>query len=190
MSDSDISNLCKKIYKNHRQALDLIFEHKPDVFIEIKDYLMNMVSRGSKERLILDHCSKSYIRFYINDWDNINGNLTGEGKWTKSNRVLLFEFQNYTDGVSLKLMIGPGEKDFRQSIFDLASENSDVFSGKSKSLYEKSTMIYKKVFISKKNLELWDLETITTTIEQKWLDFCLKDLIGMEKVIKEDILSD
>ena len=30
VSDSDISRLCRDIYEKHRQALDLIFEHRPD----------------------------------------------------------------------------------------------------------------------------------------------------------------
>ena len=185
MSDNQISDLCKKIYKNHRQALDLIFEHKPDIFIEIKDYLMKILSRDSNEGIELDHCSKSYVRFFCSEWDEMDGNLSGSGAWTKTNRVLLFEFTNYTDGVVLKLIIGPGDKEFRENLFDMAGNNTNVFAGKSKSLYGKWTMIYKKVFITKKNLESWDLEAITTTLEEKWLEFYTKDYVNLKDVINK-----
>jgi len=185
MSDNQISDLCKKIYQNHRQALDLIFEHKPDVFIEIKDYLMNIITRQSNEGIQLSHASKSSIQFSCKEWDGIEGNSSEYGAWAKSNKTLMFEFVNTVEGVVLKLTIGPGDKSFRQNVFNVASNNSEIFTSKSKSLYDKWTMIYKKSFITKKNLELWDLETITNTLEQKWLEFYTQDYTKLRDIISK-----
>jgi PD-(D/E)XK nuclease superfamily len=47
MSDSEIAQLCRKIYKQHRQALDLIYEHRPDFQSEISDLLQKAYCRKS-----------------------------------------------------------------------------------------------------------------------------------------------
>ena len=39
VSDSDIAELCRSIYQKHKQALDLIFEHRPDQQAQIKQYV-------------------------------------------------------------------------------------------------------------------------------------------------------
>ncbi len=60
VSDSEIAELCQKIYRRHQRALDLIFEHRPDMQLEIAQYLANLVNHH--EQLILDHEFKVLYR--------------------------------------------------------------------------------------------------------------------------------
>ena len=39
MSDSEIAELCRQIYRRHQRALDLIFEHRPDLQKDLADKL-------------------------------------------------------------------------------------------------------------------------------------------------------
>ena len=41
VEDKEIVDICKKIYFKHQEALDLIFENKPDLISHISDYIYN-----------------------------------------------------------------------------------------------------------------------------------------------------
>ena len=34
MENSEVAELARQIYKNHKRALDVIFEHKPDILVD------------------------------------------------------------------------------------------------------------------------------------------------------------
>ena len=59
----------------------------------------------------LDSASKTSIRFAISVFDK-NIHKIAEG-WSKSNRILLFEFKNYDNRLLLNLYVGPGPKEYR-----------------------------------------------------------------------------
>lgn len=60
LEDSEISRLCQKIYARHRQALDLIFEHRPDQAVELAGFLKQAIEeRKELFNLELDHCTKN-----------------------------------------------------------------------------------------------------------------------------------
>ncbi len=120
VSESEIANLCRKIYRKHQRALDLIYEYRPDKQEEIRQILESLISQEGA-LFELDHCSKSYIRFSPKAWQT-PVLLQGKG-WTRSGRILLFEFGNYTDRLSLNLIIGPGPEEIRQRLFAIAHEN-------------------------------------------------------------------
>jgi hypothetical protein len=118
VSDSEIAELCRKLYREHRQALDLIYEHRPDRQYDMFEMLKQLVEEGSPDHdLSLDHSTKSYVRFSLADWDRFPAQGTGEG-WVDSGRVLVFEFDNRPDRLSLKLIIGPGPQRVRKGIHE------------------------------------------------------------------------
>ena len=43
VSESEISELCRRIYKEHRQALDLIYKHRPDWKSQVADIVVRMM---------------------------------------------------------------------------------------------------------------------------------------------------
>ncbi len=153
MPDTDIIELCKSIYNNHKEALDLIFENKPDFRLDRKEYLQEKIIND--ERLILDQCSKKYIRFALPKWDEYKSQKAGSG-WTKSGRILLFEFKNKNLSLSLVLRIGPGPDKIRESLFKAAKENKLQITGNK--LSPEFKQIHKINILSKKDLEALDQE--------------------------------
>ena len=127
VSESETAELCRKLYKRHKQAFDLIFEHKPDLQAHLCEEITSFVSNETPE-IILDHCSKAYLRFTPANWDQCSDQLSGSG-WTRSKRVLMYEFQNLSSGLVLKLLIGPGIDDFRNLIWDTVQKNKSSFPG-------------------------------------------------------------
>lgn len=117
MGDSEIAELCSKIYSQHKQALDLIYEHNLNSGSENVEFVKELVKRAKPYGLELDYRQKNLIRFAVTEWDSLPFQKTCT-RWTRSNRILLFEFKNESPDISLYLTVGPGELSIKQAIYD------------------------------------------------------------------------
>ncbi len=177
VSDSEIAELCRALYVKHRQALDLIFEHRPDPQTgEIHDFIENSI--GNDKRLQLDDCSKAYIRFAPKQWD-VPSLSKGAG-WTKTGRMLLFEFSVSPTKVVLRLLLGPGPAATREQIFKIARETPTVFKGTSKSIATKWNQIYKRTVLDMTKSEDTGVASMQESIAKEWSEFLSKDLPAIE----------
>jgi hypothetical protein len=172
VSDSQIAELCRRIYQKHRRALDLIFEHRPDRQQMMREELETLL--GQSEDLVLDDCSKAYIRFTPKRWD-VPILREGHG-WTKTHRMLLFEFLNLADRVYLKLLIGPGPASTRERIFNMAMGEPTLFKGATKSLGKKHNTIFGQTFLGPKVYEDEDDESLRAALRTQWSSFVERDL--------------
>jgi PD-(D/E)XK nuclease superfamily len=174
MVDESLKNLAVEIYRKHRQALEFIFEHRPDRQNELRLELERLVD--TEEALERDRCSKAYIRFTVKEWDSLNGMKDGKG-WTDTGRILLFEFKNLGDRLSLNLIIGPGAPEIRQKLFRLAQNTRQLFKPASRNLTTTWTTIWTKQIISSlPEYEDQDLESLKGKIAEEWTNFVSVDL--------------
>ena len=186
MSESETAELCRKLYKRHKQAFDLIFEHKPDLQADLFETLRSLVL-DTRSELVLDHSTKRNIRFAVKAWDQASHQLDGSG-WTKSKRVLLFEFQNFEGSLTLKLYVGPGDQQFRRLAWETAKANKTSFPGCSAKLYDKWTQVLVMRFLSKKDYEQMSVEQLEEKISDKWDKFIREDYKKIRTVIDPLIL--
>jgi len=126
MEDSEIAQLCRKIYWQHKEALDLIYEHRPDLEAEVFEMIKERVNSTPSDKVVSDYSqpARKLLRFAIPQWDALSFQKTCGG-WTKSNRILLFEFEVRQPNVYLVLTLGPGELSNRVAIFE-ALNNHDI----------------------------------------------------------------
>ena len=154
MEQSEIAKLCQKIYRQHKDALDLIFEHKPDLQLDLKSVLEEEVGRHPTFQL--DHCTKTRVRFLAAEWDKDPRERLGNG-WTPTKRVLLFELANDPESLKLKLVIGPvgvnddNAREFRERLFACSQEHRQEFPGGVTSLYPRWSTIMSKDLLKKKD---------------------------------------
>jgi len=177
VSDSEIAQLCRQIYRKHQQALDLIYEHRPDLQAAIQSVLLNLIEESPD--LILDHYRKSYIPFGHQAWE-IDDLKKGDG-WTPSGRILLFGFENHDRQLRLKLQIGPGPQDIRQELFDIALQ-STTLKATQKTLGAKWNQIFAREFLRSKDYENASMEELEPKIRKKWDVFMETDL---PKIVQE-----
>lgn len=124
VNDSEIAQLCRKIYRQHYQALNLIYEHRPDLQLQIADFLKEMVQESEPLGIVLDDSNKCFIRCVPKSWDRLPFQRTCE-HWTSSKRLVLFEFFNFPDRLEFKLTIGPGAKTNKEAVFNVVKTLKD-----------------------------------------------------------------
>jgi hypothetical protein len=164
MENNEITKLCLEIYKNHRQALDLIYDKRPDIQSEIRDYCISELEKY-QEHVSLDHSNKSLIRLAVKDWDVIPNQLSGQKQWTESSRVLLLEIVNKKREIFIQLILGPGEADFRQEVFNKFRINTLLKARKTKNLSDKFSQLY-RLSIYSKDIDYESLDKITGQVSK------------------------
>jgi len=173
VSESEIGELCRKIYAKHQKAIDLIFENRPDTRVQVREILEGLIKQN--DSLILDDCTKAYIRFADKNWDNVTFLREGNG-WTSTGRILLFEFCSEPKRLNLKLCIGPGHNEKREKIHSfIKRKNEPVFNKVKGTLGSKWKTIYSKDFLRAKDYEDIDKEDLEKKIQNKWYEFIMND---------------
>jgi hypothetical protein len=180
MGENELEKICREIYFKHQKALDLIFEYKPDIYSEISKYIEELVL--SNQNLTLDTSTKTYTRFISKTLDAVIPQK-GQG-WTKSNRILLWEFQNRNEKLILKLIIGPGDQQVREKLFDISESHKSLFKSRLNTLTGQYTQIYSTEVLPKSFIkEQDDLEVIQKKIVQKWGKLLEEDIKDIEQII-------
>lgn len=174
VGDSEIEQICNKIYKKHQAAIELIFKYKPDIQLEISDYIQKIVKKEN-EKLIFDSASKTAIRFTSFSIEKLIKKKS-EG-WTKLKRIILFEFANYEKDLVLRLYIGPGNQKYRNDIYNFFKSKKSFYKLASRILNIKWHAVYKKEFLKKSDYEGTSFEDLKEIIDKKFDDFCNGDLI-------------
>jgi hypothetical protein len=181
VTESEIADLCRRIYRKHQRALDLIYEYRPDVQAEIHDLLVSMIA--DEERVIADHSSKSYVRFVPVSWDLPDLNQ-GQG-WTNTGRILLFEFANRPDSLRLKLIIGPGPDVVRSQLFKLALDHRPPFRPSSRSLNKKWNTIFHRQVLGASDYEDAGKEELEKKVRKWWTTFLNSELPRLDEILEQ-----
>lgn len=182
VEDEKLEILCKKIWDNpeYKKALEIINNYKPDIFNEISVYLQEKL-KAKSDIIELDVSTRSYIRFKSKSW-NCDKQSEGSG-WTKTNNVLLYEFQNKGNKLVLTILIGPTEnQSFREDIFNIVSNNKNIFTPGNK-LSKRFNQIWSKPFISQTEMNNDSLEDLKIIIDEKLKEFFSKDFDDNNEIL-------
>lgn len=180
VTESEISELCHRIYAKHKQALDLIFEHRPDRQQTVRELLEGWIKQDAE--LVLDHCTKSYIRFLPKRLDT---DVLKQGSgWTSSGRILLFEASNDEDSVTVRVIIGPGPLETRRKLFDLAHAKQPPFRPVSKFYNQWNTILAHKL-LTAKAYDLHD-DDFSVELEKQWKRFVEKEIPATVAAIDQE----
>lgn len=168
----EIPELSRKIWHNHKQALEILMRNRPDLRPQIADYLQKLIL--SEPQLVLDECKLEAVRFAPLEWDNIL--LLKQKGWTKHNRMLLFQFDNTVKSLTLTLYIGKGPEQVRKILLEVAQSKIEYF--KKISIYRSSWKdIYTTEILRGNELEDVSFDDVKPKIEQAWREFLATDLL-------------
>jgi hypothetical protein len=121
MDQSKIAEIARTIYRQHRRALDVIFEHRPDNLLAVSDAIRNLLAAQAEELgIVMTACSKSYIRFVPKEW-NLPGNQHGTA-WGSSPHTVLFEINLGAKQPSLNVVSGKAPSPWIDELWELSNK--------------------------------------------------------------------
>ncbi len=178
VGESEIQELCKNIYRRHKQALDMIYEYRTDQQAEIRDCLVELIEQNENQEL--DHVSKSVV-YFLPKYLDFPKLKEGNG-WTRSGRIMLFQFTNTQDSLKLYLVLGPGPDETRVKLFDVIGKNEPPFKRSFKALGKNWSTVYNRTFLSKAAYEERNTEELKEDVRKRWGEFLKHDLPQMEEI--------
>ncbi len=184
VGDTEIVELCERLYLKHKPAFDLVYKHRPDVQADIRDLLLDLI--GQKPKLALDHYTKDGIKFGVRDWDT-PVLLTAE-KFTASGRILLFQFWNAPNVLNLDLWVGAGPEEIRQKLLEMIRLNApDTFMKPPDSgalVYRHPILIYRHPILKPETYNELDRKQREEEIRGHWNAFLDRDLPRIEAALR------
>ncbi len=186
MPDTEIQELCRRIYLKHQAALDLIYEYRPDRQAEIGGFLLEMI-KADRAEFTLDVSNKTWIRFRPVSWDS-SELQRGQG-WTKTGMIVLFEFVNSSrwnpNSLGLSLHIGPGDENVRRQIYEAATKARSPFKPSPKGLSDKWVNLFWKEILPTADYEDIDFDKLRSRVQEAWSAFKSNELPLMKRTIDE-----
>jgi len=189
MEESEIAQLCRKIYWQHKEALDLIYEHRPDLESEIFEIIKDLVGKPTLlQKVVINHswASRKILGLAIPDWDTRPFQKTYH-RWTPSNRILLFEFEFKQPNINFILTLGPGELSNRIAIFE-ALNNQDITGWTDdRPKKEQGWVVLMRRTVSESVIPDASISEISEEIRNFWHQFLEKDLPHINKAIVQNL---
>jgi hypothetical protein len=189
MENSEVAQLCQEIYWKHKEALDLIFEHRPNLESDVFELLKSTIKNTASNLVVLDHAwsSSKILGFAGLSWDTLSFQKTCKD-WTASKRILIFEFKVEPPKVNLYLTLGPGELATRVMVFE-AIESSDLpgFTNK-KPTGEKGWISLIKRTVSENVKPEGSSSEVSEEIHEFWQGFLKNELPRVTEALTEKFL--
>ena len=177
MGKSDISDLCRRLYHEHKRAVDLFEQHRNDHLPELSAFLQKLIAQTSGVEL--DDWDQTYIRFRPKEW---NVASLRKANWTGSDIILLFEIQNRETSLELLLLIGHGDPKTKKKLFAMAHEK-DAFC-----VYTKDVTQYCRIFerpLLARDEYADRVDQLQQTIRSRWQEFVDNDLPSIRQAVRE-----
>ena len=187
MPETSIDQQARRIYLEHREALDRIFANKPNWIEETKPMLREAVAKYPFWKLDLE--AAQTVRFRAADWDEFPSTRTGTGWSTGSNALLLFQlrFDDETPYLDLGLSTAGSENaGIRAALFDDVRQNPAVFKPTRNSLTDGRIILHEEPDCILEEADYgpgWDDGTTRRKIEA-WIDkFAAEQFPEMNRII-------
>ena len=187
MSETSIPQLARRIYLEHREAMDKIIANKPDWVGEAKQWLKEAIELQQEWKL--DAESQAFVRFRAKDWDQYEAMRTGTGWAPQSSALLLFQFRFDGRVPWLDLGLSPGNatnNGLREKLFEAVRQHPKLFSPRTTSLPDGWAILHYEEDYILDNSDYgvgWDDGTTRAKLE-KWVeDFAASKFPGINEVI-------
>lgn len=121
MSNNENVLLARKIYMQHRAALDFIFENKIDPMFEVSSLIQRALEEHARTLDIVTFSStKSVVRFYPKAWGS-DANLAGTC-WGENSPIVLCEIALQPKKIELQIVAGDAPEEWADALWMRAAE--------------------------------------------------------------------
>ncbi len=180
VGDSEIAKLCRQIYRKHKTALDLIYEHRPDPQGETRDLLAHLIQ--DTDGLIYKGRHRSlYIYFCPQEWE-----VPALSAGNDSHGFFRFVFHNHPDELSLFLESSTGEEETRRRLFEMGQKDESLFNHLGDPATDNYPKLYRRTFLTPEFCEEAAEGDREEEIRRQWAGFLEEDLPRIDAALKEE----
>lgn len=175
VSDSDVAVLCREIYRKHKQAMDLIIEHRPDQQAQIGEYVTRLIQE--MPALHLGSVARGWVVFVPSEWH-------GPRSITPNSPHLYLEFHLRPSDLNIFCTLSPGaDTKKRAEIFEMARRHH--FTGCQAKLNRGHCRLST---ISLLRADDYDkpLEEIEAIIAEKWEAYLRDELPRITQAVRDE----
>ena len=173
VKESEVQELCRRLYQNHRRALDLIFENRPDRAARVSQVIQGYIE--SQDDLISEYFSNTRVHFIPRCMNDI-----------LPPKMLLWGLENREGRVQFRLTLCPGPQDIREQVYKMAESMPSLFDGsKAKRLSNRYHSFFSETWITQKESEELSDEQIEQRIAEKIQSFLDRKGYDIAKALKE-----
>jgi len=135
VKDEDLAQLAKNIWAKHKEALDALYDHRPDLQAEVIDWLASnseelteTVKKATGFTVVPDTSGARLLRYSIKDWHDLAGFCRGDAKWVASKSILVLELADWGSGrLRLSFVLGPADDtDMRAELYEEVLQRVDA----------------------------------------------------------------
>ena len=188
-TSDNIDDLALRLYNNHREAIDLIIKAKTSPRVEGKDAVDAAVAACAPE-LQPDFHSRGFWRFFSSSLEDIPE--LKESTWTRSGRMLLFEFKKPGD-LGLYVYIGPGKageepQRTRERLYECLSPLATTKGGPFQASKEDKGwwQVYLRPVLGPPDYDPFDPDSAKTKVEQAVREFYEHDYPLIVNAVREE----
>lgn len=184
MSTSDeVVQLCRRIYREHRHALDLIYANIPSRHEFVRNCIIELIQATPGLQLALEPNNQNTIDFVFEGWADIPSLL--RSRWPYTNHMLLFEFVHFagSERLSLQLFVAPRPGHVRQRLIAMARSHPRLFT-LPKSTDEEWLPIFERPFLEPPFYGEVDEGDIEARLRALWQGFVTHDLEQIHQVVR------
>lgn len=190
VNESEIAELCRRIYGRHQRALDLIFEYRPSYQDEVLNIIESLVLEDGG--LVLDKRTSNWLAFAPVEWDDMIARNASpvQGNWSLEGRVLLFWIERVPARIRVILEILPGSAEVRERIYAMAQGHQPPFSLGSRKLSPSYCRIWWRILLGKGWQDKYDVEELEERLREQWQQFLLHDLPQLRELVHNGVVDD
>lgn len=169
LEDSKVADLCRKIYRKHRDAIDLIMSHADSPRDLLKQAVISSLQKLESDGIIKsDNLHNGIPRFSDTRWEHTVPKITDGANWTSSRKGILYEWIFTSSELRLDLVVGPIERELRDELIEFLCSKDPVYKDSGGKQYNH---IVKLPLVPLDDIEQWmdesDTQEFKTTIEEQ-----------------------
>jgi hypothetical protein len=181
VSDSEIDDLCLRIYQRHQRALDLIFERRPDRLAHLSEEIEKLVR--STPNIHVRWRTRGEIAFHPVQWDTPV--LQGPNGESAARLVIQFYLSINPRRVKILCWLCPGPVGLRQKLLDLALDHKPPFKPRSGVLKKGWNSLYSRGLLSEPQMQSLETGLPNQEVAKQWDVFMKTDLPAIQEVLRQ-----
>ncbi len=184
-SNTNIQQFAREIYLKHREAIELIYQNKPNYASEMKQIFKEAVSRQAN--WLLDKEETNWVRFRSSSWADSEVMETGTDWLPQSKALILCQLYCAANYVNFYITLGSGSnRPIREKIINSVNQNPSVFNQTGRTWSDGFMTFHHQVgILDDSDLNNWDDcgAVGPAKIEAWMLDFAERKFPAMNEVI-------